>query len=203
MKNFLSRFDFKFYKISFLPLLFLILIYPAVKYLPPQYAYENSLLENIQLVFLAITFVLCLRAKEDKNFFRSMALLIVILALREISCGRTIFFAVEGVDNAFYQWKDIKYGYLAEPIFIAFISCCAIYFFVSKAYKVFWQYILKAKISTYNWIFLILGIIIGTVAEKIGIDTFEEMAEMVFYTSIMALVFLHGYNKTYIDEVHS
>ena len=117
-----ERLDFKFHPVSILPLLFVLLTYPAMKYLPVNYCYENSLLENFQLFVLLSTFVVCIKSKTDKKFFYSLALVCVILFLREINCGRTVFFPIEGVENAFYSWKDIKYGYLAHPLYGAFMA---------------------------------------------------------------------------------
>ena len=73
-----ERLDFKFHPVSILPLLFVLLTYPAMKYLPVNYCYENSLLENFQLFVLLSTFVVCIKSKTDKKFFYSLALVCVI-----------------------------------------------------------------------------------------------------------------------------
>lgn len=200
MKNFLKRLDFKFHAITFLPLFFLLLTYPAMKFLPVEYAYENSLLENIQLIVLLILFAVCAKARVDRNFFNSLAFVVIILFLREINCGRTVFFPIEGMENAFYSWKDIKYGYLAEPLYCCFIAFSALYFLMSKSYKVLFRYITKAKISVYNWIFLLTGVILGTIGEKTHNFTLEEMTETVFYLSLLAIIFLQARNEDYIEE---
>ena len=199
MKNFLKRLDFKLYKITILPLIVLLLTYPAMKCLPIQFAYENSLLENMQLIIILAAFIFCIRAKEDKNFFNSIALVMIILFLREINCGRTVFFPIEGVENAFYSWKDIKYGYLAEPIYGIFIASSALYFIITKAYQVLFNYAVKAKISVWSWLPLFIGIILGTAGEKTGNFILEEMTEMAFYLSLLCLIFLQGFNKSYIE----
>ena len=179
-----ERLDFKFHPVSILPLLFVLLTYPAMKYLPVNYCYENSLLENFQLFVLLSTFVVCIKSKTDKKFFYSLALVCVILFLREINCGRTVFFPIEGVENAFYSWKDIKYGY---------------YFILTKSYNVLIKYFLHAKLSVYNWGFLFLGIIFGLLGEEISNPQLEEMTETLFYLSLFALIYLQGFNKNYIE----
>ena len=204
MNNFLNklknRVDFKFYNVSILPLIMLILTYPAIKWLPIQYAYENSLLEYFQLIILLITFVFCLKAKNDKVFFNSMALVVMIIFLREINCGRTVFFPIEGMENAFYSWKEIKYGYLAHPIYGIFMGLSFLYFILSKAYKILFKYIKRAYISFYNWCFLFIGIVFGTVGEKMGNFILEEMMESIFYLSLFAIIYLQAYNMEYIEN---
>ncbi len=198
IKSFFKRLDFNFYPVTFLPFIIAVLTPFAVKYLPVELTYENSLLENFQLVLLFICLVICINAKTDKKFYYFLALVCTILFLREINCGRTIFFPVYGSENAFYSWKDIKYGYLAHPLFGAYMLCCFLYFVFTKSYKVLIKYILKAKLSFYNWLFMFLGIIFGTLGEKIGNFALEEMTEMLFYASFLALIFLSGYMEDYI-----
>ena len=198
-----DRLDFKFHPICFLPLMFAVLTYPAMKWLPVQYCYENSLIENFQLIVLFMTFVICLKAKTDKKFFYSLALVVVILFLREINCGRTVFFPVEGVENAFYSWKDIKYGYLAHPFYGAFMTLSGLYFILSKSYNVLIKYFLHAKLSVYNWVFLFLGIIFGLLGEEISNPQLEEMTETLFYVSLFALIYLQAFNKKYIETTEN
>ncbi len=199
MKKFLSRLDFKFNKETVLGLIILLLTLPAILWLPVKYTYENSLIENFQLIILCITFVLCLKSKTDKKLFNSLALLCTIFFIREINFGRTVFFPIEGVENAFYSWKEIPFGYLAEPIEGIYIFLCGLYFLLTKSYKILWIYFLNAKISVYNWLFLIFGVIGGIIGEKIGNFALEEMAETLIYVSFMALILLHGFNQEYID----
>ena len=136
IKDFLKRIDFSFQPITLLPLLIILLTYPCMKFLPIQYTYENSLIENFQLFVLILTFIFSVKAKTDKKFFISVALICLILFLREINCGRTIFFPIEGMENAFYSWKDIKYGYLAHPLYGLFIAGSALYFLFTKSFMV-------------------------------------------------------------------
>lgn len=199
MKKFLKRFDFRFHPVSILPLLFVLLTYPAMKWLPVHFCYENALLENFQLIVLLGTFVACIKAKTDKKFFYSLALVCVILFLREINCGRTIFFAVPGVENQFYSWKEIKYGWLAHPLYGAFIAGSALYFIITKSFKVLFKYIMNAKFSVYNWVFLFFGIILGLVGEEISNPQMEEMAETTFYLALFALIYLQAFHPNYIE----
>ena len=113
-----ERVDFKFYPVILAPVIIFLLTPIFIKWLPLHFANENSLIENFQLVVILFAFIFCLKAKTDKPFFYSMALVMIILFLREINCGRTVFFLVPGGGpNAFYSWKEIPYGYLAHPLY--------------------------------------------------------------------------------------
>lgn len=205
IKDFLGglkgRLDFGFNFVTLSPLLILLLTYPAMLWLPIEYTYENHLIENFQLVVLLAAFIVCLKAKVDKKFFNSLALVMIILFLREINCGRTIFFSIEGTDNAFYSWKEIPWGWIVNPLYAVFMIGSGLYFLCTKSYEVLFKYILKAKVSVYNWVFLFLGMILGTVGEEIGNFALEEMTETLFYLALFALCFLHGLNKNYIEAV--
>ncbi len=195
-----ERADFKFYPVILAPVIIFLLTPIFIKWLPLHFANENSLIENFQLVVILFAFIFCLKAKTDKPFFYSMALVMIILFLREINCGRTVFFLVPGGGpNAFYSWKEIPYGYLAHPLYGLFMVCSGLYFIFSKSYKTLWNYFLHAKLSVYTWAFMFLGIIFGVTGEEIGAFMLEEMAETLFYVSITALLFLQGFNKNYIE----
>ncbi len=200
MKKFLKRLDFTFQPVTILPVIILLLTYPALLWLPIQYTYENHLIENFQLFVLLAIFIISVRAKTDKNFFNSLALVAVILFLREINCGRTVFFPIAGVENAFLPLKEIPYGWLVNPIYGTFMACSGLYFILSKSYKVLFNYMLNAKLSVYNWIFLFLGMILGTLGEKTGNFALEEMTETLFYLALLALIYLQGFNKEYISQ---
>ena len=195
-----NRVDFKFHPITLLPLLILLLTLPACLWLPIEYSYENHLIENFQLVVILAIFIICIKAKNDKTFFNTLALVMVILFLREINCGRTVFFHVPGGGyNDFYSWKEIPYGYLAHPLYGTFMALSGLYFILTKSYKVLWNYFLQAKLSIYNWIFVVLGIIFGLLGEEWGMPMLEEMTETLFYVSLLAIIYLQAFNKNYIE----
>ncbi len=195
-----NRVDFKFHPVTILPLLVLLLTLPACLWLPVEYSYENCFIENFQLVIILAAFIICIKAKNDKLFFNTLALVMIILFLREINCGRTVFFHIPGGGyNDFYSWKEIPYGYLAHPIYGAFIALSGLYFILTKSYKTLWNYFLSAKISVYNWIFVAIGIIFGLLGEKWSMPMLEEMTETLFYLSLLAIIYLQAQNKEYIE----
>lgn len=191
-----SHFDFKLYGSAVFAIICFLLITPCSLYLPQNYGYENGPIENIQMIILLIIFIFCLRAKENKKFYIFLSLVITVIALREINCGRTLFFAIPGQENEFYKWSEIKYGYLAHPLFGLYILLVAFYFIKNKLYIPLRNYITKYTIPVYNTVFLIIGLMLGLYADKNTNNfVFEEMAELLLYISLAGIVFYYGFIK--------
>ena len=74
---------------------------------------------------------------------------------------------------------------------------------LTKSYKVLFNYMVNAKLSFWNWLFLFLGIILGTIGEEISNMQLEEMTETLFYLSFMALIYLQAHNKNYIMQTEN
>ncbi|MBR1775486.1 hypothetical protein IJ750_00225 [bacterium] len=198
MKN---HFDFKIYNVTWIPVLVVLLIIPCVMYLPAEYGYENGLLENMQMIFLFGACIMGFCVKKNKKFFKFVSLVIIILMLREINCGRTLFFPIPGEVNAYYGWKDIKYGYLAHPIYGLYIASVVVYFLWNKLFINLWNIIKNVKFPVWNILLMILGIVLGLYAEKATHNfVFEEMAELLVYTSLVGIIWLYGFNKNFQVE---
>ena len=196
-----NHIDFGVYPLTVLCLIIAILIYPAIMYLPVKWGYENGVLENIQMVFLFISLILAFRCKVNKKLFRFAGLVVTIIMLREINCGRTIFFPVPGTENLFYSWKDIKYGYLAHPLYGLYMAGVGLYFFWNKLYINLWHIIKSIKFPAWDMLFLFLGMFLGLYAEKASHNfVFEEMSELLFYVALTSIIMLYGYNKKFQVE---
>ena len=196
-----SHLDFKLYKPLIFPILAALAIIPCVKYLPEHYGYENGVIENIQMAVLAVGFLLAVFSKVNKKFFYFGALVIILLVAREINYGRTIFFPIPGVENAYYPWSEIKYGWLVNPLIWVYIAGGLLYFILSKAYIELFNIIKKVKFPVWNLIFLFMGVILGEYAEKATNNyVFEEISELLFYVSLVVLIWLYGYNKNFRSE---
>lgn len=194
-----NHLDFCFYHVTYLAFAVAMLIIPSVMYLPEPFGYENGVLENIQLFFLFLTGFFALRAKEDKKFFVFVALVVVILLLREVNCGRTIFFAIPGEVNAFYSWKQIKYGWLAHPLYAMYMIGVGIYFLKNKLYLNLWKKFSKIKLPLWNILLMLLGMVLGTYAEEVAHNfILEEITELLFYVSLCGIVYLYSNDKKYM-----
>ena len=170
-------------------LVVLILAIPGIIYLPARFGYENGLLENIQMLVLFLSCYYAIRPKENKKFFNFILLILGILILREVNCGRTIFFPIPGQENAFYSWKDIKYGYLAHPLFGIYIAGAVLYGLKNKFYNDLWAFLTKTKIPVWNILFFIFGLIMSLVAEKATNNfLFEEFSELLMYIALLGII---------------
>ena len=162
-----NHFNFKIQISTWIGIIVALLIIPATIFLPVKAGYENGLIENLQLLVLFIGSYFAFKPKTDKTFFNFVLMVIGILFLREINCGRTIFFPVPGVENAFYKWSDIKYGYLAHPIYGAYIAFVGIYFLKNKLFINLLQKLRDIKFPVWNFVLLLIGMIAGIYAEEV------------------------------------
>lgn len=200
-----SHFDFNIYPVTWIAILIALLIVPCILYLPERFGYENGILENIQLVTLLIGFILCLCCQKITlsnnsmiKFFRFAALVLVILFLREINCGRTIFFPIPGEINSFYGWKDIKYGWLAHPVYGLYMAYVVFYFLRNGLFITLWKIIKNIKFPIWNIILMLIGMIWGTLAEKFFHNmVMEEITELLFYVSLTGIIYLYAFNKNF------
>lgn len=210
IKNFTSaHLDFKVYPVTWIAIVNALLIVPCIMFLPKEFGYENGLLENIQLIALLVGFILCLlypkynkEESEEKpalvKFFRFAALVIVILFLREINCGRTIFFPVPGEVNTFYGWKEIKYGWLAHPLYGLFMTGVGFYFLLNKLFITLWHLIKNVKFPVWNVILMVIGMVWGTLAEEVFHNmVMEEITELLFYVALAGIIYLYAFNKNF------
>ena len=184
-----KNFDFKLSITDILCIAIILLAIPGIMYLPVKFGYENGLLENLQIIVLFISCYYAIRAKENRKLFNLVLMVLGILLLREVNCGRTIFFPIPGTENTFYSWKDIKYGWLAHPLFGIYIAATVLYGLFNKFYLDMWNLIKSIKLPFWGILFLILGIILSLIAEKCTHNfLFEEFSELLMYTSILSII---------------
>ena len=200
IKNFINNhISFKFDIATIASFITALTIAPAVLFLPEKCGFENGLIENIQLVVLFLGVFFALRPKVDKQFFTFVALVLGILLLREVNCGRTIFFAIPGQENAFYGWKEIKYGWLAHPIFGAYIAFVGLYFLKNKLFINLWHKIRDIKFPIWNFFFMLLGMALGLYAEEcVHNFVFEEITELLFYVALVGFIYLYSRDENFI-----
>ena len=199
IKNLMNHFDFKFNIFAVVSLFIMILFVPwVISLMPVSFGYENGLIENIQMfiLFLSCFFALKNKSKKNKKFFIFVFLILTIIMLREVNCTRTLFFQIEGQPNSFYGWKDIKYGYLAHPIYGMYMAGVGIYFIKNKLWINLINFLKNYKIPFFNLLFMLIGMFLALYAEKtMHFDIFEEIAELLFYFSLMAIIYLYSFNK--------
>lgn len=193
--------NFGIQNVTIIGILTALAIIPATLFLPAKCGYENGIIENIQLLVLFIGVYFAVRPKTDKKFFTFVALVLGILLVREVNCGRTIFFPIPGVENEFYRWSEIKYGWLAHPIYGLFITWVGIYFLKNKLFINLWEKIKNIKFPIWNFMLLILGMGLGLYAEEsLHNLVIEESTELLFYVALISFVYLYSQDKNFIEK---
>ena len=199
IKNHIS---FKFYWVSLIALLFGLAIIPALKYMPQEWGFENGILENIQMIVLFIVVFLCATAKQHKRFFHFCIFFLSILMIREVNCGRTLFFPIEGEYHKYYSWRELPWPWLGKVVhgvYGIYILIVTLLFFIKGLQYDFWKLLTKTKLPFWNILFAVFAMVMGAVAEKLTNNNFvfEEGFELFFYVSILGIVWLYSRNKEF------
>ena len=200
-----KHFDFKFYGVSAISLLILISIVPMLMFMPQEFGFENGLLENIQMAVLFLVVYLCATAKYNKGFFHFAILILSILIIREVNCGRTLFFPIPGEYHKYYSWKALPWPWLGKVVHTVYglwIAIVSIIFLKKSYYKDLWNIIKKIKLPFWNLGFACFAMFMGAIAEKATNNNFifEEGFELLFYVSVAGLVWLYTRNKDFSVE---
>ena len=188
--NFIKKYiDISFNKINVIPIAVLIINFLIIKIFNITIIYENSWLENIQLLVLIVPIIAAFRAKNYKTFFNFVIMLLFLMIARELSYGRAIFGAIEGQPDGFYQWSDYKYGFLANYIVAIYIVAMILYALFNKIYLNIPLILRKVRLPFWS----VFGCAICTICQILGEGVLhnsilEETAELVLYTIIMVLV---------------
>ena len=183
---------------TFFALLSALIIIPGYMFLPDFFGYENSVLENLQMFVLICACFFAIKTKDidNKKFFNLVFLVLTILMIREVNCGRTIFFAIPGEVNEFYRWSEIKYGWLAHPLFGIYIASVAIYFLKNKLFLNIWNIIKTYKFPIFSLLLMLLGMATGIYGEEVLHNAvFEELAELLFYVALASIIYLYSQKK--------
>ena len=195
--------DFKFYTVSIIALLVGLSIIPMLMYLPQKYGFENGLLENIQMAVLFIMVYLCATSKVNKKFFNFCILVLSILIIREVNCGRTLFFPIPGEYHKYYSWRALPWPWLGKVvhgIYGTWIAIVGLIFLKKQIYLDLWQMIKKIRFPFWNILFACIAMYMGAIAEKLTNNNFifEEGFELLFYVSLLGLIWLYSRNKNFI-----
>ena len=204
IKKFIEdHFDFKIYGVTWIAFAILVAIPFCLKYMPQKYGYENGLLEDIQMVVLFGILALCFTAKVNRTFFKFCAWILTIIMIREVNCGRTLFFHVPGTENSYYPWREIKYGYLVHPIYGLYIGIVALCFLIKKQYVTLWKIAKNVRFPFWNVALVCFAMFMGAIAEKATNNNFifEEGFELLFYISLAGIIYLYSRHQNFTLEV--
>lgn len=197
-----SHFDFKFYGTSWICLAVFISIFPMLIWMPQKYGFENGLLENIQMSVLFIAVYLGVTSKVNQPLFRFIALALSILIIREVNCGRTLFFPIPGEYHKYYSWSMLPWPWLGKTVHFLYgtwIAIVSLIFLKKKFYLDIWKMIKGIKLPVWNLFFMCLAMFMGAIAEKATNNNFifEEAFELLFYVSFAGIIWLYSRNDNF------
>lgn len=168
--------------------LVLFLLCPLTVDMPEEWGYENSWIENVQLAVLVGIILLCVTAKAHRSFYCCCAGLVLLLMLREVSYGRTIFFPIEGHPNEFYKWKQIPYGWMAHWLIGLYITAMVGWFLLQRHWETLFALLKEASFPFWGILFAIIGMVLNTWEEFARHNSVgEETAELGMYLSFAYL----------------
>lgn len=186
-------FDFRLHTAALVAIVVAVLCVPLGAYLPVECGYENGVVENVQMAVLALGVYFCLRSGNHRRFFVVVALVLVMLMLREVNCGRTLFFAKPGAVNDFYKWKEIPYGWVARVLYGGYMAGVMAYFLYKRLYLQIGAVLRQVGVPVWNVILMAAGMALGVYGERVMNNmTVEEFAELGFYVALVGAVHIYA-----------
>lgn len=170
---------------------------------PDSWGYENGILENLQMLLLLSGLVWSLTATANKEIFRLAAAIIFFLMLREVNCGRVLFWSTSGEmfhcgpPQDYLKWKDIPNGSIFRTAVYTLATVLCLWTLCNRAvFRQIPNLLFRQRIPLWETILLITGVLTGIIAERVyPYIMLEEVAEILTYTSFSAIIYLYSRSK--------
>ena len=169
-KNIPTRIRWNINGLTIIEFIYILAIPFVLKFANSQFFVEGALVENLQLVVLAVAFVIAVKAPQDRSLFIALALLIVLMLMRETNLGRSYFCEKYLSPDEICRWKKMKYGFIVEPLRNLYGLYILYYIWSRKVYKIVWQYLKQAPIYIFDSLVFVGAAIVATIAEWPIID---------------------------------
>lgn len=197
LKNIPSRIRWNINGLTIIEFIYILAIPFVLKFASPQFFTEGALVENLQLVVLAAAFVIAVKAPKDRSLFIALALLIVLMLMRETNLGRSYFCEKYLSPDEICRWKKMKYGFIVEPLRNLYGLYILYYIWSRKVYKIVWQYLKQAPIYIFDSLVFVGAAIVATIAECPIIDNeiLEECCELLMYIGLVNLIYRYRVGK--------
>lgn len=168
-----------------------------IKFAEPQFFAEGTLIENLQLAVLTVAFIIVVTAKKDRTLFIALAMLIVLMLMRETNLGRSYFCEKYLSPDEICRWKNMKYGIIVEPLRNLYGLYILYYIWSRKVYKLIEKYILQAPIYLVDSLIFVGAVVAATIAEWPLIDNeiLEESSELLMYIVFINLILRYRKGK--------
>lgn len=182
-------------------LAWLVLLIPLAKILPPQIAWENGILENLQVVILAIGVLMSFHFYKNslsdkvKALWLSIAAFFAILIGRELSWGR-VFFQTKMTDLGpeFIPMRQIPHHMLIQAIILLLII--GVIFCLIR--NIPWGEVIQVPLPVMYIALLMCNIILallgdrGLIINEIQGQVVEELSELMAYFLMVKIVYYYS-----------
>ena len=197
LKNIPPRIRWNINWLTIIEFIYILAIPFMLKFANSQFFVEGALVENLQLVVLAVAFVIAVKAPQDRSLFIALALLIVLMLMRETNLGRSYFCEKYLSPAEICRWKKMKYGFVVEPLRNLYGLYILYYIWSRKVYKIVWQYLKQAPIYIFDSLVLVGAAIVATISEWPIIDNeiLEECCELLMYIGLVNLTWRYRVGK--------
>ena len=197
LKNIPPRIRWNINGLTIIEFIYILAIPFMLKFANSQFFVEGALVENLQLVVLAVAFVIAVKAPQDRSLFIALALLIVLMLMRETNLGRSYFCEKYLSPDEICRWEKMKYGFIVEPLRNLYGLYILYYIWSRKVYKIVWQYLKQAPIYIFDSLVLVGAAIVATIAEWPIIDNeiLAECCELLMYIGLVNLIYRYRGGK--------
>lgn len=189
--------DNDFHKTTLLALLAAILCMAGAFILPESQGGKNSLPEHFQLLLLVLCSVLSFTSKERRGFYTFAGFVLVLLFLREINFGRTLWiFADPDNPEKFKKWKEIPYGWLHYVVIGLYLAGLVLSFICRKLYLELVDILRSNRLPTWECAIMVLAAVCAQTVERVShFCLLEESCELTFYCCLTLLVWRYTRGK--------
>ena len=164
--------------------------------LPEAFGHKNSPVENVQMVVVLIGLYISCTAKDYRNLFVFVSLVLFFVFAREVNYGRTLFI-FEDPENAnqFPKWKDMEYGWVAHVVVGLYITGILIYFIWRKVWIELQRMLSSVQLPVWDVLLAVSALIAGVAYEAQHDNLSEELSELVLYVGGVGILYLYTRNK--------
>lgn len=179
-----KRFDYKPNFMTVALYLCALAMYGFRDYFDPEYFRENKLMENLQLLVLAVAAILAWRSKNGHQLFVFVALIAIFMMIRETNMMRKWTCILLYGPEYSCGWENLGYyGVVLKFLRDVYMVYMVWYFIKNKIWQPIWQYAQKAPIFVWDLLILAASAFVATLAEKecCASTIMEECFELVMY----------------------
>ena len=195
-----KRLDFSIQTSTLLTFLVAIVCVFLYLYAPDTWAYENGMLENLQMILLMLSLLFCITSRTDKSLYLFFAAVIFFMMLREVNCGRMLFlsrngeFFYSGLPSDYFKWKEISHGTtIRTVIYGTVILLCLLALCRKGNFTALKQTLLHTQLPFWELLFMIIAVLSSITAEKLHICfVTEEVSELLLYAALASAIFRYS-----------